>query len=332
MILHPSVLALFVSSLLISLMVLYSAVYGVQILRNWDLSSGSEQQLALERKTYLISTIVSYFLAFQLVSLFLFIYTADSICNLFVGAMCAVGTLTVNGYGYPTLLLKIVNFVLAGLWLILNHADSQGYDYPLIRKKYLFLLLMAPLILAEAVVQGAFFLGLKPDIITSCCGSLFSPTSRGIATEIANAPPLPMLVIYYGSAAVTAVAGVLYLLKGRGGYLFAVLSGLNFLVAMVAVISVISLYIYQMPSHHCPFCILQKEYHFVGYPLYIAILVAGVSGLGVGMLLPFRAVASLRGMIPRLTKRLTLAALIAIVVSTAVATWPVLFTSFSLRG
>ena len=332
MILHPSVLALFVSSLLISLMVLYSTVHGVQILRKWDLASGSELQLTLERKTYLISTIVSYFLAFQLVSLFLFIHTADSICNLFVGAMCAVGTLTINGFGYPTLLLKLVTFILAGLWLILNHADSQGYDYPLIRKKYLFLVLMAPFILAETVVQGAFFLGMKPDIITSCCGSLFSPASRGIATEIANAPPLPMLAIFYGSAGATLGTGLLYLIKGRGGYLFAALSGLNFLVAMVAVVSVISLYIYQMPSHHCPFCILQKEYHFVGYPLYSAILVAGVSGLGVGMLLPFRNVASLQGMIPRMTKRLTLAALIAIVISTAVATWPILFTSFSLKG
>ncbi len=332
MILHPSVLALLVSSLFISLMVLYSVVYGVQILRSWDLSSGSELQLALERKTYLISTIVSYFLAFQLVSLFLFIHTADSICNLFVGAMCAVGTLTVNGFGYPTLLLKIVTFILAGLWLILNHADNQGYDYPLIRKKYLLLLLIAPFILAETGVQGAFFLGLKPDIITSCCGSLFSPTSRGIATEIVNAPPLPMLWLYYGSAGVTTLSGLWYLLQGRGGYLFAALSGTNFLASMVAVISVISLYIYQMPSHHCPFCILQQEYHFVGYPLYIAILVAGVCGIGVGMLLPFRTVESLQAIIPRLTRRLTLTVLIAIVVSTSLATWPVLFTSFSLRG
>ena len=75
MILHPSILSLFVSSLLTSLMVLYSSVYGVQILRHWDIRSGSELQLNLERKTYLISTIVSYFLGFQLVSLFLFIFT-----------------------------------------------------------------------------------------------------------------------------------------------------------------------------------------------------------------------------------------------------------------
>ena len=193
MILNPSVLALLVSSLLISFMVLYSAVYGAQILKNWDIASGSELQLALERKTYLISTILSYFLGIQIISLFLFVFTVDSLCPLFVGAMCAVGTLTVNGFGYPTLILKLVNFLLAGLWLIINHADNSGYDYPLIRKKYAFLMVLTPLILAESALEIAYFLEMKPDIITSCCGSLFSPASRGIAADRRlDAGPGPM--------------------------------------------------------------------------------------------------------------------------------------------
>ena len=31
--------------------------------------------------------------------------------------MCADGTLGVNGYGYPVLILKIINCLLAGVWL-----------------------------------------------------------------------------------------------------------------------------------------------------------------------------------------------------------------------
>ena len=331
MILHPSILALAISSLLICLMVLYSTFYGIRILRDWDIASGSERQLELERRTYLISTIVSYFLALQLISLFFFIFTADSICKLFVGAMCAVGTLSVNGFGYPTLLLKIITFILAGLWLILNHADNQGYDYPLIRKKYLMLAVLAPLILLETVVQGIYFAGLKPDIITSCCGSLFSPAARGIATEIASLPALPMLTLFYVSALVTFAAGLRFYCRQSGGYLFTILSGSHLLVAIVAIISVFSLYIYQMPSHHCPFCILQKEYYFIGYPIYIAILVGGVTGLGTGMLMPFRAVASLREILPRLLKNLTLASLVSLLFLTLLVTWPILGTSFTLR-
>jgi len=60
MIFHPLVLALYVSSALIAFMVLYAAYFGVQILRKWVLNSGSELQLALERRTYLISILLAY--------------------------------------------------------------------------------------------------------------------------------------------------------------------------------------------------------------------------------------------------------------------------------
>lgn len=331
MILHPGILSLLVSSVLIALMSLYAGSYGVQILRHWDLTSGSEQQLQLERKTYLISTIVSYVLVFQLISLFLFLFTVDDISPLFVGAMCAVGSLTVNSLGYPTLLLKIVTFLLAGLWLILNHADSQGYDYPLIRSKQILLLILVPILLAEVILQAAYFIQMRPDIITSCCGSLFNSKERTIATEIVNAPPLPMLAIFFSSTLITFCVGIWFLRKGSGGGLFALISGCQFLVAVSALVSVISLYIYEMPSHHCPFCILQKEYHFIGYPLYISILSAAVCGLGVGLLQRFRTEASLRAALPALQRRLVVISLFSLTLLVLLVSLPILSTSFTLR-
>lgn len=331
MILHPNILALTVSSLLICLMVLYSSYYGIRILRSWDMRSGSEVQLALERRTYLISTIISYFLVFQLASLFLFISTADSICDLFVGAMCAVGTLTVNPFGYPTLLLKLFTFLLAGCWLLLNHLDMHGYDYPLIRAKYTLLLLLTPFILAEGVSQAIFFSGLTPDIITSCCGSLFSSASRGIASEVANAPPLPMLAAFYLSAIVITACGLRLLLKGSGGSLFAAMTLLHFLISLAAVVSVISLYIYRMPSHHCPFCILQREYYFVGYPIYLSMLTAAISGFGAGWSVRYDSIESLRFDLPRIRATLIRVSLLSIAIPVVITSYFVLFTSFTLR-
>jgi uncharacterized membrane protein YccF (DUF307 family) len=331
MILHPAILALTAASLLITLMVLYSSICAVRILLNWDISSGSELQLQLENSTYLISTIISYFLGFQLVSLFLFIYTADSIHDLFVGAMCAVGSLTVNSFGYPTLLLKVITFILSGLWLIINHADSRGYDYPLIRVKYRLLLVMAPLILAEAALQTVYFLKLRPDIITSCCGSLFSPEARGVATEIANAPAIPMLAVYFGSTFITCAVGAWFYRRGGGGFLFGLTSLGHFMVTLIAVISAVSLYIYAMPAHHCPFCILQGEYHFVGYPIYIALLTAVTTGMGAGWLNRYQDTGSLREVIPRLRRRLTLTSLISTLLLAGISCGYVLFTDFTLR-
>ena len=130
MIFHPGILALVLVSALTSLMLLYSSYFGLVILKRWDMRSGSELQLILERKTYLISTMVTYAFAFQLVSFFLFVMTAENLHTLFVGAMCAAGTLNVNNYGYPALLLKITNCIIAGVWLIINYTDNKAYDYP----------------------------------------------------------------------------------------------------------------------------------------------------------------------------------------------------------
>lgn len=330
MILHPGILSLLVSSLLIGGMVLYSAACGAGILRGWDLSSGSERQLVLERKTYLVSTILGYLLFFQLISLFLFIYTADDLCPLFTGAMCAVGTLTVNAFGYPVLIAKTVSFIMAGLWIILNHADSRGYDYPLLRVKYRFLLLLAPLVGAEAVLQWLYFLNLSPDVITSCCGSMFSTEDSGLAAEIASLPAYPMMGVFYAVMALTVATGFFSYRTGRGGLLYSVLSGIAFAVSIMSVISFISLYFYELPTHHCPFCILQKEYGYVGYPLYLLLLVGTVAGLGSGLLTPFRKVASLSSTLPALLRRLTLVSVLCFLLFAAIATWPILFSSFTL--
>lgn len=331
MILHPGVLALLVSSLLIALMTLYAAAWGGVILLRWDIESGSELQVTLERRTYLVSTIVAYFLGFQLVSLFLFIQTADSICHLFVGAMCAVGTLTANPYGYPTLTLKIATSLMAGPWLILNRADNMGYDYPMIRQKYLLLLAAAPLVLVETLLQWTFFLRLEPDIITSCCGALFSQKSRGIASEIASLPARGTMIAFYGLCAAVLMTGLWYLWRGRGMAAFAFLSAATLPMSLVAMVSFVSLYFYEMPSHHCPFCILQQEYHHAGYPLYILLLASVITGTGAGVLQPFRSRESVASLLPPLQKKLVTVSILSLMLFVLIITWQILSTSFTLR-
>ena len=332
MILHPSVLALVTGSLLISYMLLYSSCYGLKIVLKWDLKSGSELQLQLERKTYLISTIVAYAFGFQLISLFLFIYTADDLCTLLVGAMCAAGTLNANQFGYPTLALKVLNFLLAGIWLVLNFADNRARDYPLIRKKYILLLLITPLVLAETVLQARYFLDLEPNVITSCCGSLFSPEAKGPGPEMTALRTGPVKAVYYSCLALTFASGAYFYLKEKGGYLFSFMSASAFFISVAALISFISLYFYELPTHRCPFCILQKEYGHVGYPLYLALLGGAVSGMGAGALMPFRKTGSLTEVIPRLQRRLVLVSMGCYLVFAAITAYRMIFSSFILEG
>jgi hypothetical protein len=330
MILHPAILALLIGSILTVMMLLYAASYGIIILRRWDIKSGSELQLSLERRTYLISTILSYTLAFQILSLFLFIYTADHLHNLFNGAMCAAGTLNADPFGYPLLIMKIVNFLLAGIWLIINHADTRGYDYPLIKVKYAFLLLLAPLIILEAYLQFSYFLGLHADVITSCCGSLFSLDRPGLAGDLASLPSGPMKAAFYAGMAATSVSGLYFVLKARGGYIFSIMSLSTFLIGVSALISFICLYYYELPTHHCPFCILQKEYGYVGYPLYVTLLGGGVAGMGTGVLMPLRRCGSMLTVVPALQRKLTVITLILYLIFTLLVSYQMIFSSFRL--
>jgi positive regulator of sigma E activity len=333
MIMHPAIIALFVGSLLVSCMVLYSVRYGITILTYWNLQSGNELQLELEKKTYLISTIMAYAFAFQLFSLFLFIFTADKLHILFTGAMCAAGTLNVNGFGYPALSLKIINFILGGTWLVMNYADNKAFDYPLIRRKYLLLIVIAPFVIAETVVQGAYFLNLKPHVITSCCGSLFSPEGDGLQGGMASLPSMPMRIVFYLTMGLTLLTGFyFYLQEGWIGSLFALASVLTFAVSVASLISFISLYFYELPTHRCPFCILQREYHYIGYPLYITLLAGVVGGTGVGALMPFRGVESLKQVVPLIQKRLAIMSIASYLLFTIIVTSAMVFTDFKLEG
>jgi len=59
MTLSPSIIALSAGSLLSTGFAVYGALLGTRIRRGWDPRSGSEEQLTLERRTYLVSTILA---------------------------------------------------------------------------------------------------------------------------------------------------------------------------------------------------------------------------------------------------------------------------------
>jgi len=70
-------------------------------------------------------------------------------------------------------------------------------------------------------------------------------------------------------------------------------------VALAAIISFVSLYIYEHPHHHCPFCILKSGHNYIGYLLYLPLFTAAALSLGVGAVYPWRVVPSLAAVVER---------------------------------
>jgi hypothetical protein len=318
-------------SAVVLLMVSTAALFSLRLLRHWDIGSGSEQQLNLERRTYLISTLMSWVFAFELLSLLLFVYTAESLSGQFVGAMCATGVLNANPWGWPTLFMKIALFFGGALWLAINGLDNRGYDYPLIRRKYTLLLLLAPIVVAEVVFQSRFFLALSPNIITSCCGTLFSSTAEGVAAEVSAMPAKTMAWALALSGMSVMASALGYLKWRRGALLLTITSVVAFVTALLAVVSLISPYVYEHPHHHCPFCILKSGHGYVGYLLYIPLFGATAMGLAAAATAVWRKIPSLKAW-GSITLGYTRLSLVLFALFYLISAWLVLSSNLVMQG
>ncbi len=102
-------------------------------------------------------------------------------------------------------------------------------------------------------------------------------------------------------------------------------AGLGSLAAFVAsiagILSFVSLYIYEHPHHHCPFCILKPEYDYQGYWLYLPLFAASAAGMSAGVLRIFACRPSLAKVVPELTGRLAGIAAIGYVLFALVASF-----------
>ena len=200
----------------------------------------------------------------------------------------------------------------------------------MVRTKYLLLLLIVPLVLAELVVQLLFFTSMDPDVITSCCGSLFTPEGQGVAAEVASVEPLYAMNALVVSALLALGSGAWYLRKRSGGITFATTNTIAFLVALVAIVSCIALYIYEHPHHHCPFCILKGGHDFIGYLLYIPLFIAAALAMGVGAITPFVRHTSLAEIIPQTSRRYILLSMTALALFYLISGYAILNSNLTM--
>jgi hypothetical protein len=286
-----------------SIIMVWSPLFALRIVRHWDISSGHARQIALEKRTYLVTTALKFVLVLELFSLILFVINADQMATMFTGAMCAVGTLNVNGYGMPALLLKLAVFFGASVWLILNHADEQGRDYPFAKHKYALLIGLAPLVLITSLIQFLYFYYLHADVITSCCSRLFVPEGKGLQANLSGMDPQSALYMLFIGFAALALLGHWLSRNQWGRALFGPAALGFFTIAIIAITSVISSYIYEQPHHHCPFDILKWQYDYIGFALYIPLFFGTSFGLAAGLMALFRTPDSLRDTYPRMITR-----------------------------
>jgi hypothetical protein len=298
-------LGLTLSSLIVLFLGIFAGRTAIRVLRHWNPSSDSSRQIRLENEIWLASTLIEYALGFQIFTLILFALAADNFCKVIVGAMCATGALLANSFGMPALLVKIAGVFLYGFWIILHKLDISSENYPLVRLKYIYLLLILPLLFSDLILQTLYIGYLSPDIITSCCAVVFGSSAETGQNLLESFSEPTLLGLYYGSIIILTGMGCILLKRWllplaiffSGGWL--VFLG----VATVAIITVFSSYIYAMPYHNCPFCILKPEYHYIGFALYFTLIPASFFGLSTVLVEPFKKITDLAEPVRRFQQR-----------------------------
>lgn len=334
MIFQPAIIALLLAAGLSLVMLAAASPFALQVLRHWDLGSGSERQLRLERMTYLFSMLVALVCGLQLLATLLFVFNADKMSVMFVGAMCAVGALNANDYGFPALYAQLVLFFVATSWLAVNRLDNSARDYPLIRVKYVLLLTYVPLAALVLWLQFNYFIRLEADVITSCCGSMFSEEADTVASEVSAMAPRDAMILFYAVMSAAILFAAWHWKSATRGIWSGLAVGASaigaFFAGLMGVVAFVSLYIYEHPNHHCPFCILKPEYDYQGYALYVPLFTAAAAGLAAGVLTLFARRPSLAALAPRASARLAGIAALGFALFLAVASFMVLNSNLIL--
>jgi hypothetical protein len=255
------VVFLFLEAILLVLLTV-ALVNALDILKRWDFSLTTATQYALEKRAYLVVLIIAGTLVFKILLLPFFSHTLDRLAAIIPGAMCGAGVIGANGFGSILLLLKVAVLFLAGIWLIANDKDLRAEDHPHLRTNLRFFLLVYAAVAAESVLDWLYLTNISTLTPVQCCSGIY-----GVA---GFEQPLPMgmntgtlLILFYLLFALVLGLGLM-----RSSLLHCLVSAAFLYFGYFAVVYYFGIYVYQLPTHHCPFCMLQKEYYGVGYLIW----------------------------------------------------------------
>ena len=123
------------------------------------------------------------------------------------------------------------------------------------------------------------FSSIDVDKLVSCCGTLYSNTEGSYLSSVFFDKQDYILAGFYLSY---ILLFIFYIIKND--HLYIIFNLIFLILSIISLILFFGTYIYELPTHHCPFCMLQKEYHYIGYLLYLLLFLGTFFGFVVGII------------------------------------------------
>jgi hypothetical protein len=260
--LSNEVIVYLLSETILFVLLFIAFVSTLKLVKKWNFNVFTTEQFTLENHSYLVMTIIFFVMLLKVILLPYFVYTIDNLSDLIPGAMCGAGVIKANKYGNPLLSLKIVILFLSALWLSINSIDLKAKDYPYIKIKSWFFVLIFILLSVEFALDILYFTNIETTNPVSCCSVIFGQTG-GVNGLPFGLDISKLLMLFY-------LLFVLLLLTtlNEMAILSIVVSLLFGFISYYSVVYFFGTYIYELPTHLCPFCMLQDHYYYVGYVLW----------------------------------------------------------------
>ena len=245
----------------------------IKILLKWDFNSTSLEQYKLEEKSYFVMLILYFTFIIKIILYPYFIYVLDSLSNIIPGAMCGAGVISANSYGEPLLIIKTIILFLSAIWIVINIFDiKQKHSFFMKTKSKIYLILFV-FVIVEFILQIKFFSSLSTQSLVTCCSIIYS------ADQSANGLPFNislvlLLIVFY----LTSI--LLFISNYKQNIFYSFFLALTFIYfSYYSVIYFFGTYIYELPTHHCPFCMLQKDYYYIGYFIFASLFLTTFFGI-----------------------------------------------------
>lgn len=269
--LSPFIIALLVVESLIIFLGTIAFIFAIKIVKNYNSDILSDSQYSLAKNGYLVSTIIFFILAVKIPLFLFFVWTMDDISFLVPGAMCAAGIVDATNYGVFMLGVKISNLFLLSGWILINKEDSKTKNSIFLKLKFKFFIPLFLLLVLEFILEILHFSGINLSEPVVCCSDIF----RQIG--------LHDMKFWHKDSFILGIFYILFFLNFISAYykadlLISIFSFLFIPSTIYAIIRFFSPYIYELPTHKCPFCMLQADYYYIGYFIYALIFIGGIPG------------------------------------------------------
>lgn len=269
--LSPYLLSIFIVEAIILILASISLYWAIKISLDFDINNTTSYQYNLATRGYLVAVIIIFILSVKLPIFLYFIWTMDSLSSIVPGAMCAAGIVSGSDYGTFMLSLKIFNlFFLCG-WLLLNYYDLKSPNSVYMKLKFYLFQPLFLLLVVEFILELAHFSKISTQTPVACCSVIFSQNDiNSLPFYQTNEFIIGFFLLFF----------IFYVIAGffKRPILFGIFSFAFAISTIYALIRFFSPYIYQLPTHMCPFCMLQSDYYYVGYIIYILIFLGILSG------------------------------------------------------